>query len=358
MTKVNPTMVTMARDSHGLSQAALADLAGINQGFLSKVENGLADMSPETVSRIASVLRVPDELFYLTDPVAGPGVGCHYRRRQSATIGKLRELQARMNLARIRMERLLRDIEVDFPNECVAMDIDEYDDWPEQVAALLRRMWHVPYGPISNLTELIESAGGLIVREPFGTDKVDEMTQWLKGHQPFFFLNAEVPSDRYRWSLAHGLGHVIMHSIPGPAKKMEEEADRFAGEFLAPAAEIGPDLENLSMPALAQLKMRWKISMQAVVMRAFHLGAITERQRQRFFVRLSQAGYRKQEPYPLPQEEPKMLDRLFAAYRTERGYSVEELAKVGFWLVPEFRRLYVAERQPPPEDGPRLRLVN
>ena len=353
---VNPTMVTLARDARGLSQAALAELANISQGYLSKVENGILDLSEEMADRIAKALRVPTSFFSLTEHVSGPGIGCHYRRRQVVAVTKLRELQARMNIARIRYERLLRGVEIDNPNEFVRMDIDDYDESPEDIAGLLRRMWHLPFGPVENVTATIEAAGGMVVKESFGTDKVDEMSQWLKGHLPFFFLNAETPSDRYRWSLAHGLGHVVMHAVPGPEKKMEEEANRFAGEFLTPAAEIGPDLESLTMPKLAQLKLRWKVSMQALVMRAYQLGTISDRQRRSFFTRLSQAGYRKQEPYPLSDEEPMMLDRLIEFHRATYGYSSRELAQALVMLQPEFRRVFLSE--PELLNGSQLRVVN
>lgn len=351
----NPRMLTLARDARGLSQAALAELADISQGYLSKAENGLLEASAEMVERLAKTLRFPREFFYLTDTFAGAGIGCHYRRRQSATVGTLRELQARMNVARIRFERLLQGVEIETPYEFARMDIDAYDESAEDIAALMRGMWKIPYGPIDNLTATIEAAGGLLVKEPFGTDKVDEMSQWLKGHRPFFFLNADTPGDRYRWSLAHGLGHVIMHTIPGTEREMEDQANRFAGEFLAPAADIGPELENLTMPKLAQLKMRWKMSMQAIVMRAYHLGIITERQRRSFFTRLGQAGYRKVEPYPLPPEEPTMLDRLIDFHRTKHGYTQDQVARTMVMPSAEFNHFYPVE----PEDNKnRLRLVN
>lgn len=353
---INPAMVSLARDARGLSQPALADLADISQAYLSKVENGVLALSEELADRLAKALDVPPSFFSLTEAVTGPGIGCHYRRRQVVTVAKLRELQARMNIARIRYERLLRGVEIDNPNHFVHMDIDDYDESPEDIASLLRRMWHLPFGPVDNLTATIEAAGGMVMKESFGTDKVDEMSQWLKGHFPLFFMNEETPSDRYRWSLAHGLGHVVMHAVPGSEKQMEEEANRFAGEFLTPAAEIGPDLESLTMPKLAQLKLRWKVSMQALVMRAYQLGRISDRQRRSFFTRLSQAGYRKQEPHPLPDEEPTMLRRLIEFHRVEHGYSVSELAEALVMSKREFRRLYVPERELP--NGSQLRMVD
>ena len=49
-----------------------------------------------------------------------------------------------------------------------------------------------------------------------------------------FFVNTEIPGDRLRWTLAHEIGHVVMHLMPSPDQ--EKEADRFAAERLAARA--------------------------------------------------------------------------------------------------------------------------
>ncbi|MBK7012326.1 MAG: ImmA/IrrE family metallo-endopeptidase [Xanthomonadales bacterium] len=43
------------------------------------------------------------------------------------------------------------------------------------------------------------------------------------------FINKDVPGDRWRFTLAHELAHLVMHDIPKP--DMEDEADEFASEF-------------------------------------------------------------------------------------------------------------------------------
>jgi Zn-dependent peptidase ImmA (M78 family) len=49
---------------------------------------------------------------------------------------------------------------------------------------------------------------------------------------------------------------------------MENEADRFAAEFLMPAKEIGPQLARMSLRRAAQLKPNWKVSMASLIYRA------------------------------------------------------------------------------------------
>ena len=67
--------------------------------------------------------------------------------------------------------------------------------------------------------------------------------------------------------------------------------------------------------------------MAALVMRAHHLGAITERQRRTMFVRLSKAGYRLREPAETdpPIETPEAPVRLVQYHTQQLEYSESEV---------------------------------
>ena len=47
-----------ARDKRGLTQASLAEAAGVAQGFLSEIETGTKTGDVQTLKRIAGVLRI------------------------------------------------------------------------------------------------------------------------------------------------------------------------------------------------------------------------------------------------------------------------------------------------------------
>ena len=93
------------------------------------------------------------------------------------------------------------------------------------------KTWLVPDGPISNLTASCERAGIIVVWCDFDAP-IDEITMRVRDLPPCIFLNGGATADRMRFSLAHELGHIIMHRIP--TDEMEDEANRFAGEFLVP----------------------------------------------------------------------------------------------------------------------------
>ncbi len=130
------------------------------------------------------------------------------------------------------------------------------------------------------------------------------------------------------WLVRKGL--VMHHDPANSARLMEEQADRFAGEFLAPARELKTQLWGLDFQKLAGLKQYWKISIQSLIMRAFHLGVISERQRRNMFMRINKAGYRMWEPLELDPalEPPSMPYRLIQFHKTFLEYNEEDIQEL------------------------------
>lgn len=185
-------------------------------------------------------------------------------------------------------------------------------------------------GAISNMTQVIEDAGGIVIASDFGTRHIDAFSRRPSDCPPIFFINRELPPDRWRWTLAHELGHIIMHPGMIPHDDMEKEADAFAAEFLTPAFEIKPQLVGLTFQKLSGLKRLWKVSIQALIMRAYQLAIITDRQRRTMFMQMSQAGYRLREPMELdpPAEPPVLLARIVEHHRRVLRYSDQDLCDV------------------------------
>lgn len=345
----NHEMVTLARESRGMTQADLANETGLAQGTVSKIENGLLDLTEDSLEAVSSALRYPRTFFLQEDRVYGAATPClHHRRRKSMSAIKLRQVHAVINVMRMQTSRLLRDVEVESTVRFQHMDPDEYGS-VEEIAQLVRASWRLPMGPIRSVTQAIEGGGGIVIASSFGTDKLDAISQWEPPQPPLFFVSDRAPGDRLRFNLAHELGHIVMHDMPTP--EQEAEADRFAAEFLMPAREIEPDLHGVTLPKLANLKRYWGVSMAALIMRARDVGTITDRQKRSLFMRLSQLGYRKREPVEISREQPALLRQVIDFHRTEHGYSIGELSRVANLSEPEFREVYLTE------ETPHLRLV-
>lgn len=68
-------------------------------------------------------------------------------------------------------------------------------------------------------------------------------------------MNVDAPADRVRHTLAHELGHMLLHTITLKSdEEMEDEADAFAGAFLLPAVEIKPIVEAFRSASTRQFE--------------------------------------------------------------------------------------------------------
>jgi len=349
----NPEMVTLGRQSRGLTQARLASRLSYSQGLLSKVEHGVVPASDELVDQLSDALHYPVSFFYRPEHLAGSDSICfHHRKRASMPAGLLATIEAQMYLTQLQVRSLLDELEISAPNSFVTIDPDDHEGGPRDVGRLLRAAWKVPRGPIPDLVRVFEAAGGVVVFSDFGTPKLDGMSCWPKGCPPLFFINSRMPVDRARHTIAHELGHLVMHFLP-PDGNPETQADLFAQEFLMPSDEVIHELRHIRFRELATMKARWRVSMASVVMAAKMTGALPEAQVRSLFVQLSRAGYRTSEPVRLSDEVPRLLDKAIEFHQARHGYTVEELAAMTDLWPDEFRSRYLAR-----DGAPALRVLS
>lgn len=350
-------MVTLVRDAKGWSQKDLADAAGVSQGFVSKVENGLTALAGEHLDKVAAALECPVSLLADATRLQGLDVTClHHRRRHSKmTAAKKRQIEAVTNLTRITVEGLSHGIEIVPEARLHRIDIDSVGD-PAEIARMIRAAWRVPSGPIDNLTRLLEAVGVVIVPRALGTTAQDAVSSWPEDQDrhPIMVVNTGLPTDRYRFSLAHELGHMVMHVLPSDTQ--EDEADTFAAELLAPTEEIAPQLEGLTrrdIPRLLALKRQWGISVAALIHRAKDIGALNDTEYRAMWIQLGQLGWRTREPGEQPPETPQTVQRIIDTHRHENGYTDSDLADAAEMLPANFSRRYGGE----PGPGPTARLT-
>ena len=151
-----------------------------------------------------------------------------------------------------------------------------------------------------------------------------------------FFVNEGLPTDRERLSLCHELGHLVMHDVPTPS--MEDEANKFAAEFLMPEREISPHLDRITIDRLAALKPYWRVSMAALLLRATDLRKVPANKKQYLWMQM--APYRRQEPVEIAPEQPSVLREIFELYRDTFGYGLMDLAKLMAAEPPDILETY------------------
>lgn len=323
--RVNPAMVRLARESRGLTQSALSRLLGVDQAKISRVEDALRRVSSDELESLARALDYPPSFFFQRDVITGPGIGeLFHRKRQSVPSRVLAMVHAQINIRRMHIARLLQAVET--PERRIPhIDPEEFSDDIEGIARHVRASWNLPPGPIVNLCRAIEDAGGLIVPCDFESAKIDAISQWFPGLPPLFFVNMHVPHDRLRLNLAHELGHLVLHGLPRP--DAEAEAMRFAAEFLMPERDVRSSLVELTVQRLASLKLRWRVSMASIAMRARELGRISPSRYRSLVIQMNAAGFRIREPVQLDvrEEQPRLLAEIVDAYRTGLAYSQGDL---------------------------------
>ncbi len=352
--QVSPSMIVLARESRGLTQSAVASRMNVSQARLSKVESGLAVPDHELVVGLSAVLGYPEGFFFQPDKVLGPGTSEFFHRKRKTLSAKLlRKVHAGINIRIMHVSRLLRSVDIG-EDHIPRMDPDEYGS-ADEVARAVRAAWQMPAGPVPNVVEAIENAGGIVVKCDFGTPLIDALSRDIPGLPRMFFVNSVLPPDRQRLTLAHELGHAVMHQVPHP--EMEDQAFGFGAEFLMPASDIRRQLDRVDLARLADLKPYWKISMAALLMRARELGKVSPRMERHLWMQMGQSGLRTREPdMGIEVEEPRLLSEIVSLYQNELGYGLEDMSAMLLLSEDEVQSVYGVASDGSGA-GPRLRLV-
>ncbi|MFL6125421.1 helix-turn-helix domain-containing protein [Actinophytocola sp.] len=351
-----PRMLVLARESRTMTQGELAavmqELDGseskVSQGYVSRAEAGRLVVAGDRLELFARALRYPVSLLLRSEQEVGAGPGLvHHRKKQSASAGDLRRIHAVLNLARIQLRALA--VVVPRPSERIPhIPVDDYYT-PEDAARELRQSWSVPDGPLPSVVRLLEQAGGLVacraLVEPVPLDSgaevvpVDAVSTCPPNEDPVVLLNVGTPAERQRFTLAHELGHAVLHPVPHP--EQEKQANAFAAELLLPARELSPQLQGtVDVPRLLELKAQWQVSMWALLRRAHTLGALSDWQYRSLAVELTSLGYRTREPNELPVETPTAIDSM-VDWHLQHGHTVDELAETAGLMPDEFTQLYL-----------------
>lgn len=328
----NASLLLLARQYRGRSQAEVATAAGLNQGHYSRIENGLMPEGPsvENVERIAEVLDFPSSFFFLQDGLAGLPLSVHPMNRRKTAVGEraMKQIHAELNIRLIHLRRYLRAADIHPELPLLSLDVDE-GGGPQAIAQTLRKAWSIPEGPIPNLTDYCERAGILVIWCDLEKG-VDGVTMSVRDLPPCIFLNQHVPADRMRFSLAHELGHIIMHTVP--SDEIENEANAFAAELLVPEKQFRRSLigQRLTLEWLARQKAYWRASMGSLLYRAGEIGAVTRHQTEYLWRRLSASGWRTREPQEtdFPHEIPTVFPKLVRMHGEDLAYDLVGLQEL------------------------------
>jgi Zn-dependent peptidase ImmA (M78 family)/DNA-binding XRE family transcriptional regulator len=337
--------IQQARKSAGLSLRALAEMAGVSAMAISKYENNKSTPSSKVLLDLARALDVRVEYFFRTAKVELKGV--EYRKHSKLPKKVLSQIEGDV------IEQIERYLELEEflptnPIESFKLpaglpeQISDYDEI-ENVAGRFRHVWGLGDNPIPDLIDTLEEKGIKVFQTlALHEEKFDGLAAQVNG-APVIVVGKDWPGDRQRFTLAHELGHLALTGRTEDHLDIEIAANRFAGAFLAPAAEVLKELGNqrkqLEPVELCVLKKAYGLSMQGWLYRARDLGVLSQASFQNMWKLFIVKGWKKKEPIEYPSEKPKLFMQLVFHACAEELIGESKAAELLGKSLAEFRRI-------------------
>jgi|SRR5713226_178914 len=302
--------IRQARELRALTQIELAKRIGVTQAAIAYFEKGVKQPSADLMAQIATQTRFPLAFFSVDPPIEFSADSLQFRSHASLT---KREISAARRHAEIAYE-IVESLAAQLTQ--IPLTLPKCPREPVTAACQVRAALKLPPDePIPNLIHVVERAGVLVLALPESSMRLDAFSLWVgpNSNFPIITISKDKPGDRLRYSVAHDLGHLAMAHPNMFRAEEEREAGRFAAELLLPQKAMHREIRPpVTLSSIAVLKPRWKVSVQALIRRAYELNIITERQYRYLFEQLSAKGWRKREPSNLdiPQEKPRALRQM------------------------------------------------
>ncbi len=314
-----------ARTSVGLSLRTLAEQVGLSHATIKKYEDGKAMPSSSTLLKLAQALGVHVEYFFRAS--APELENLEFRKRKSLSTKQLKIIKHKV------LDGIERHLELErlFPiaeNQSftvpttIPRHIAHIDDI-EDVAIALRQAWSLGVDPIPCLVDVLEAFGvRVLLITPDEDKKFDGLASSIDG-KPLVVVSTRWPGDRQRFTLAHELGHLVLHGRLATSIDEEKACNRFAGAFLFPRDAVlfllGEKRKSFELKELALLKQDFGLSMQGIFYRAYDLGIITSNHLLSLQKLFAKQGWKKCEPgLAYPSESTQLFtQRVLRAYSEE-----------------------------------------
>jgi Zn-dependent peptidase ImmA (M78 family) len=320
--------VRQARELHRWTQAQLvAEVPDLTQSRLSRIEKGQSLLAADDISAaaIAAVTGVTIDWLRRPTSVSLHGLSPHFRARSRTTESAKSAGVAWANLVNethLRLADQVRELPVRL-ERFVGAD-------PRIAAHQTRRILGFDaFEPLPYLLLALERAGVRLLGLPPFDSTVDAFCGW-SGSTPLIAITGGAPGDRLRWTVAHEVGHLVLHEVGEQGRETEAQADAFAAELLTPLDALRFDLPpHPTLRTLTMLKSRWGVSVKSLVRRCKELGVIDNERAIGLYRQISARGWNRAEPGYVPREKPRALTKMLEiAYGRS---SAEVLAREMGW---------------------------
>jgi len=318
-TKVIAMNARRIRSSKGMTQAGVAEAAGISVLAYQNIENGKSIPRADTMQAIATALGC--KIQHLVAPVKTlNAVRFRALKKMTAREQILSEVTTWLenyndleNLLNVKNKYLFIDL---------ANSVEESQDptkRPKKLAELARRKLNLDYDGrqevIRDVCGLIESAGIKIYPYSFTSDSFFGLSVGVQSGGPAIVVNTNkrMPVERWIFSAIHELGHLLMHvdayqvEEKAEDKKQEDEANLFASYFLMPDALFEKEWKDTyGLPLVRRVlkvKRIFKVSYGTVLHRLIEKGyaknSIWAQYRYHFKLYTGRTLSAREEPQPI-----------------------------------------------------------
>lgn len=325
------TQLSRARELQGISKKELASRIEKTPSAVTQFESGAIKPDPQTLARIALALGMSVGFFSREPEVEELKLDqCHFRSLRSVS-QYLRRQVIRSGEIAFEVMKALENEGVEFPPEKVS-DIKERLPGVtdiEEAALRTREVMGIGLGPIPDVIPHLEKWGIRVLPIKAKCAEVDAFSMWYE-QVPFMMLGLEEkPASRTHFDAAHEFGHLILHDdvLPGDPEA-EQEANAFGSAFLLPQVSFGKECPTYyNYEIFYHLKQRWRVSIQALLVRAYHLGKLSQASYRRAFMDLNRRGERKREQGEWTLKKPEYVKKALELLEAEDGITLQDIAK-------------------------------
>lgn len=325
--------VRLARDYLQISQQQLAETAGITQSAVSQIEAG-GPVAELTVRRVSEATGYSVDFFERGALPDLPETSLRYRKAAASRQRDEKRLRAHVRqglelVAELEQHAELPPLALRPTRETI---ID--DSALEQLALDTRHQLGIGESdPVPNLIRAVERAGVVVFGASVGLAHHDAVSVWpsYPVGRPIVCYTRGRPGDRQRLSVAHEIGHLILHQLRSvEPKRAESEAFRFGAALLVPRDAATESIRPpVTLRTLAWAKARWGVSVSALIRRCRDLRIIDEHRYVSLNKQLSARGWRKHEPVTVPPELPALLPQtLRSVCGTDRPTAVAAITGI------------------------------
>jgi Zn-dependent peptidase ImmA (M78 family)/DNA-binding XRE family transcriptional regulator len=284
---INGLRVKQVRELMGLTQSELALKISATQSMIAYLEGGYRQPSQELLSDICEYTGFPQAFFEQVEITEFPYGSLLYRSR--AAVDSINKTQAN------RYGQFMFEVAEKLSRKLKYRQLTPPRGRKDAVTAariVRSNLGYTPDLPIDDLIYALETKGIFIFKSPVDFPKIDAFSAWAGNDNkfPVIVLTGDTTANRCRYTVAHELGHLFLHSgLFGDFQEFEREADLFAAELLLPEETMSRlVVEPFTLAKAGKIKVEWKVSLQAVIKRAYDLQLISDKTYKSLFVQISQ----------------------------------------------------------------------